>query len=41
LINSQSYGLESKQADDILEPKIFSERYYKFIKNLEDTEQEL
>ena len=41
LISSQSYGLESQQADDILEPKVFSERYYKFIKNLEDIEEEL
>ena len=41
LINSQSYGLESKQADDMLEPKVFSERYYKFIKNLKGIEDEL
>ena len=38
MINSQSYGLQSQKDDDILEPKVFSERYYKFIENIESIE---
>jgi hypothetical protein len=41
LISSQTYGLQTQQTEDILEPKVFSERYYKFVKNLEDTEDTL
>lgn len=39
MISSQSYGLQSQRTNDILEPKVFSERYYKFIDNLEKKEK--
>ena len=39
MISSQSYGLQSQRTNDILEPKIFSERYYKFIAKMEEREK--
>ncbi|PHR56509.1 MAG: hypothetical protein COA44_07825 [Arcobacter sp.] len=38
MINSQSYGIQSQKMQDILELKVFSERYYKFIENIEKLE---
>ena len=39
MITSQSYGLQSQKTNDILEPKVFSERYYKFIEKMQEREK--
>jgi len=39
MINSSTYGMSNQKSQDLLEPKVFSERYYKFIDRVETLEK--